>query len=159
MSTAEKTRPNIAGYPLPLRITSDPIMGEEVVADDGQQIINFADEYDGGFYRELVAKVNRSDALEKALITAVSALEKTIEEGTIRDADEEDAILAGLKETLTALDAAESLAGSGLSHEAAITRLGEGWVGEEALAIAVYSALVADDLVPGNSTEAEEAVS
>ncbi|MCZ4538146.1 ADP-ribosylglycohydrolase family protein [Gordonia terrae] len=53
---------------------------------------------------------------------------------------------SGHEETLTALEAAESLAGSGLSHEAAITRLGEGWVGEEALAIAVYSALVADDL-------------
>lgn len=121
MSTAEKTRPNIAGYPLPLRITSDPIMGEEVVADDGQQIINFADEYDGGFYRELVAKVNRSDALEKALITAVSALEKTIEEGTIRDADEEDAILAGLKETLTALGLADRLPGNSTEAEEAVS--------------------------------------
>lgn len=121
MSTAEKTRPNIAGYPLPLRITSDSIMGEEVVADDGQQIINFADEYDGGFYRELVAKVNRSDALEKALITAVSALEKTIEEGTIRDADEEDAILAGLKETLTDLGLADRLPGNPAEAEEAVS--------------------------------------
>lgn len=53
---------------------------------------------------------------------------------------------AGHGETLAALDAAEALAGSGLSHDAAIARLGEGWVGEEALAIAIYSALVADDL-------------
>ncbi|OUC80367.1 ADP-ribosylglycohydrolase family protein [Gordonia lacunae] len=53
---------------------------------------------------------------------------------------------AGYEETLAALDAAEALAGSGLSHEAAITRLGGGWVGEEALAIAIYSALVAEDL-------------
>lgn len=74
MSTTQTTRPNIAGYPLPLRITSDPIMGEEVVADDGQQIINFADEYDGGFYRELIAKVNRSDALEAALVQVVGLM-------------------------------------------------------------------------------------
>ncbi|MFE0748999.1 ADP-ribosylglycohydrolase family protein [Gordonia sp. NPDC058843] len=53
---------------------------------------------------------------------------------------------AGHEETLAALDAAEALAGSSLSHEAAITRLGGGWVGEEALAIAVYCALAADDL-------------
>ncbi|UPW08629.1 ADP-ribosylglycohydrolase family protein [Gordonia terrae] len=53
---------------------------------------------------------------------------------------------AGHEETLVALDNAEALAGSGLPHEAAIGRLGEGWVGDEALAIAVYSALVADDL-------------
>ncbi|MCG7632845.1 ADP-ribosylglycohydrolase family protein [Gordonia McavH-238-E] len=55
-------------------------------------------------------------------------------------------IRAGHEETLAALDAAEALADSALPHEAAITRLGGGWVGEEALAIAVYSALVADDL-------------
>ncbi|WP_439030104.1 ADP-ribosylglycohydrolase family protein [Gordonia terrae] len=52
----------------------------------------------------------------------------------------------GHEETLAALEEAEALAGSGLSHEAAIARLGAGWVGEEALAIAVYCALVADDL-------------
>ncbi|WP_055474462.1 ADP-ribosylglycohydrolase family protein [Gordonia sp. HS-NH1] len=52
----------------------------------------------------------------------------------------------GHEETLVALETAEALADSGLSHEAAIERLGGGWTGEEALAIAVYSALVADDL-------------
>lgn len=53
------------------------------------------------------------------------------------------------EETLHALDTARTLAASGHAHEAAIARLGEGWVAEEALAIAVYCALVADDFAHG----------
>jgi ADP-ribosylglycohydrolase len=45
-------------------------------------------------------------------------------------------------ETLQALDLAERLAAEGVPPEVAIPRLGEGWVAEEALAIAVYCALV-----------------
>ncbi len=52
-------------------------------------------------------------------------------------------------ETLAALDAAEGLAGSTVAPAAAIERLGQGWVGEEALAISVYCALVAGDLEAG----------
>lgn len=62
------TRPNIAGYVLPLSITTDPIMGEDVVDADGEQIINFADEEDGDFFKELIAKVNRAGELEAALV-------------------------------------------------------------------------------------------
>lgn len=47
------------------------------------------------------------------------------------------------EETLHAIERAEELADSGLPHEEAIARLGEGWVAEEALAISIYCALVA----------------
>ncbi len=49
----------------------------------------------------------------------------------------------GHEETLGAIEMAETLAASGLPHDAAITRLGQGWVAEEALAISIYCALVA----------------
>jgi len=49
----------------------------------------------------------------------------------------------GFEETLRAIDKAEELAVSGLPHEEAIARLGQGWIAEEALAISVYCALVA----------------
>jgi ADP-ribosylglycohydrolase len=49
------------------------------------------------------------------------------------------------EETLHALEQAEALAQSGLPPARAIARLGEGWVAEEALAIALYCALVAPD--------------
>jgi hypothetical protein len=48
-------------------------------------------------------------------------------------------------QTLAAFDHARTLAASPVAPEAAIARLGAGWVGEEALAIAVYCALVARD--------------
>lgn len=47
------------------------------------------------------------------------------------------------EETLAALVDAETLAATAVPPEAAIARLGEGWVAEEALAIAVYCALAA----------------
>lgn len=56
---------------------------------------------------------------------------------------------AGHEETLRAIEMAEALADSGLPHEEAIARLGEGWTAEEALAISVYCALVARDFRHG----------
>jgi ADP-ribosylglycohydrolase len=53
------------------------------------------------------------------------------------------------EETLTALELAENLARSGHPHQEAIARLGEGWTAEEALAIAVYCALVAESFEHG----------
>lgn len=52
-------------------------------------------------------------------------------------------------ETLRALAAAQRLAADGTPREAALDQLGEGWVAEEALAIAVYCALVAEDFEDG----------
>lgn len=51
-------------------------------------------------------------------------------------------------ETLAALEQAEATADSPASRDAVAT-LGEGWIAEEALAIAVYCALVADDFASG----------
>lgn len=62
------------------------------------------------------------------------------------------AILAGRpghEETLDALAAAETLSASGHPPHDCIAELGRGWVAEEALAIAVYCALVAEDFGHG----------
>ena len=56
---------------------------------------------------------------------------------------------AGHEETLYALAAAARYAASDLEPAQAVARLGEGWVAEEALAIAVYCALIAADLRAG----------
>ena len=48
-----------------------------------------------------------------------------------------------------ALDSAERLASSEVDPHRAIVKLGEGWVAEEALAISVYCALVAEDFRHG----------
>lgn len=53
------------------------------------------------------------------------------------------------RETLAALDDAIALAGTDVPGPAAIARLGEGWVAEEALAIALYAALKAPTLEEG----------
>lgn len=55
----------------------------------------------------------------------------------------------GHEETLRAIEMAETLAGAKLPHEEAIARLGQGWVADEALAISLYCALVADDFRHG----------
>lgn len=55
----------------------------------------------------------------------------------------------GHDETLAALDSAERLASSEVDPHRAIAQLGEGWVAEEALAISVYCALVAEDFRQG----------
>lgn len=53
------------------------------------------------------------------------------------------------EETLAALEKAQRLAESDIEPDRAIASLGEGWVAEEALAIAVYCALVAQDFEHG----------
>ena len=53
------------------------------------------------------------------------------------------------EETLAALEAAESLAEGSLSSEEAIPRLGQGWVAEEALGIALFCSLRARNLEEG----------
>lgn len=53
------------------------------------------------------------------------------------------------EETLHAIEHAEELAGSALPPHEAIRQLGQGWIAEEALAIAIYCALVARDFRHG----------
>jgi len=53
------------------------------------------------------------------------------------------------EETLQAIEMAEQLAESDLAHHKAIRQLGEGWVAEEALAIAIYCSLVAKNFRHG----------
>ena len=53
------------------------------------------------------------------------------------------------EETLASLEAARGLAAAGRPTPEQLESLGGGWVGEEALAIAVCCALVADDVVDG----------
>ncbi len=52
-------------------------------------------------------------------------------------------------ETLAAIERAEALAANGMSSRDALVELGEGWIAEEALAIAIYCALVAPDFASG----------
>jgi ADP-ribosylglycohydrolase len=56
---------------------------------------------------------------------------------------------SGHEETLTALDKAIELSQSEILHDIVIRELGEGWVAEEALAISVYCALVAETFEQG----------
>jgi ADP-ribosylglycohydrolase len=53
------------------------------------------------------------------------------------------------RETLVAIEQAEALVDAGLSHDEAIDRLGQGWIAEEALAISIYCALVAETFREG----------
>jgi ADP-ribosylglycohydrolase len=55
----------------------------------------------------------------------------------------------GHEETLRAIELAEELATRDLPHIDAIVRLGQGWVAEEALAIAIYCSLVARNFKHG----------
>ena len=52
-------------------------------------------------------------------------------------------------ETLVAIERAEFLAASGRAPHEAIAELGQGWVAEEALAIAIYCTLVSTDFMHG----------
>jgi ADP-ribosylglycohydrolase len=76
----------------------------------------------------------------------------------LRDATLPDAIAAtrakllnwdDREEQVAALDAAVELAGQGPTPESIADRLGGGWTGDEALAIAVCAALVAEDMRHG----------
>jgi ADP-ribosylglycohydrolase len=87
----------------------------------------------GGVLAVLVQALADGRSLTEALATACALL---------RDHP-------GHEETLQAIAHAQALAGQALAPEAAIALLGEGWVAEEALAIALYCALVARDFRHG----------
>jgi len=82
----------------------------------------------------------RGRALPDAVGAALDALAGARETG---DGDEVSAALAA------ALTAAVSAAGGGSPSTEAMVRLGQGWVAEEALAVAVYCALTAADFRSG----------
>lgn len=87
----------------------------------------------GGVMAVLVQRLVEGGSLEEGLTLSLALLA------------EED----GHEETRDALQQAWRLAGTATPYAGAITALGEGWVAEEALAIAIYCALVADDLRHG----------
>lgn len=86
-----------------------------------------------GMLGSLIAGVFAGTPLDSALDTATEAL---------RTYDSHE-------ETLAALTAARALAAGGRPTPEQLESLGGGWVGEEALAIAVCCALVAGDLLDG----------
>lgn len=87
----------------------------------------------GGFLADLVVKLLAGTQLRDAVIQMLDRL------AFEPDSEELHAIV--LKAT--------KLAGSGLEHRKAIALLGEGWIAEEALAISLYCALVAEDFRHG----------
>lgn len=87
----------------------------------------------GGVLAVLVLALTDGASLPEALATAKVILRNEREH----------------EETLHALEQAEALAATELPHHEAITRLGQGWIAEEALAISVYCALVAKNFKYG----------
>ncbi|AHE99086.1 ADP-ribosylglycohydrolase family protein [Thioalkalivibrio paradoxus] len=83
-----------------------------------------------------------------AVLVSALAEGRTLTQG-LADAKDCPVQRAGHEETLGALEQAERLAASTSAPAAAIAELGEGWIAEEALAIAVYCALVARDFRHG----------
>ena len=77
----------------------------------------------------LIAYLVQGETLNDALDRSVAELMKHID----------------YEETVAALNMARKLAISLVNPEKAISQLGEGWIAEEALAIAVYCALVGAD--------------
>lgn len=87
----------------------------------------------GGAFAVLILELARGATLAEALTSAQRSLVKRPHH----------------EETLLALKSARLLADQGVDHPSAIRQLGKGWVAEEALAISVYCALVADDFKHG----------
>jgi ADP-ribosylglycohydrolase len=87
----------------------------------------------GGVLAVLIQRLVEGSSLEEGVTLSLALL-----------ADEE-----GHQETRDALQQAWRLAGCPTPYPEAIAALGEGWVAEEALAIAVYCALVSEDLRHG----------
>jgi ADP-ribosylglycohydrolase len=83
-----------------------------------------------GAFAAMIQLLAAGESLETAIVAAKALLEAE----------------PGHGETLMALERAEAQAAAGVSPAIAIRRLGEGWVAEEALGIAVYCALAASSL-------------
>ena len=86
-----------------------------------------------GVLAVLLAGVLRGDSINTALGTAMNLLRGHETGG----------------ETERAVEQARELATAGVEAPEAIPKLGQGWIAEEALAIAIYCALMADDFETG----------
>ncbi len=86
-----------------------------------------------GAFAVLILELGRGATLSEALATAKCSLIKRPHH----------------EETLLALESAQLLADEDIDHPSTIRELGQGWVAEEALAISVYCALVANDFRHG----------
>jgi ADP-ribosylglycohydrolase len=82
-----------------------------------------------GVLANLIACLLEGESLEQGLVSALVALRTW----------------PGHEETLASIELALELVSTGVSNIDAISRLGEGWVGEEALAISLYCALSSPD--------------
>ncbi len=83
----------------------------------------------GGVLAILILMLIQGESLPDALAAAKSILREKPEH----------------EETLSAIEMAEELAESNRPHPECIAQLGQGWIAEEALAISIYCALVAQD--------------
>jgi ADP-ribosylglycohydrolase len=133
MGTIEKPINNSKGCgavmrvaPVALALTSDKEHIFKVGAESGAITHGHPSGYlSAGALAYIIAAIIEGSDLLEALMQAVGVLKE----------------YEGHEECLTALANAVELADSGLTDSEAFEKLGEGWVGEEALAIAVYCAL------------------
>jgi ADP-ribosylglycohydrolase len=118
--------------------TFDASYGVDRVFEDGCMCAGLTHGHPSGYLTAGVLAVVIFEALhDKALPDALNTARTLL------------AAERGHEETLAALDKAIELSGSGKPHHIAIRQLGEGWVAEEALAISVYCALVAENFEQG----------
>ncbi len=87
----------------------------------------------GGVLAVLIWALTDGASLSEAICTAKSILKEA----------------PNHEETLSAIEEAQALASTSVPPVEAIAKMGEGWVAEEALAIAIYCALVARDFEHG----------
>jgi ADP-ribosylglycohydrolase len=133
MGTFEKPINNSKGCgavmrvaPVALALTSDKEHIFKVGAESGAITHGHPSGYlSAGALAYIIAAIIEGSDLLEAVMQAVRVLKE----------------YEGHEECLTALASAVELAESGLTDSEAFETLGEGWVGEEALAIAVYCAL------------------
>jgi len=108
----------------------------------------------GGVLAVLVLALVDGASLQDALAAAKDLLKKlTTENSSTEHYDEGTQAICrkkdAHKETLNAIEMAETLAASSMPPHEAIAKLGQGWVAEEALAISIYCALVARNFKEG----------
>ena len=111
----EASKPLFIRHPLPWHLFTDGDHDVEVHDSRFSHVLSLFSEDELELWPDVVKKLNEQRALiarlEAALVTAASALEKATGDD-LRDVDEEDAILAGLKATLNDLGLADRVPGN-----------------------------------------------